>query len=123
VKLLQSLGHDTSQLRSKAWTEFAQSGAPDLDFIITVCDNAAGEACPVWPGKPMTAHWGVPDPAAAEGTPAQIAAAFAESYRMLERRIGIFAALPIAALDRLTLETRLREIGRMSGATPHARAG
>jgi protein-tyrosine-phosphatase len=122
ITLLQNLGHDTSGFRSKSWSEFAQSGAPEFDFILTVCDNAAGEACPVWPGKPMTAHWGVPDPAEAEGTPAQIAAAFAESYRMLDRRISIFGSLPIAALDQLTLATRLREIGRMDVAAPRAQA-
>jgi arsenate reductase len=122
ITLLQNLGHDTSGFRSKSWSEFAQGSAPEFDFILTVCDNAAGEACPVWPGKPMTAHWGVPDPAEAEGTPAQIAAAFAETYRMLDRRISIFASLPIAALDQLTLATRLREIGRMDRATPRAQA-
>ena len=95
VALLQSLGYDTSGFRSKSWSEFARPGAPALDFVFTVCDNAAGEACPVWPGQPMTAHWGVPDPAEATGTPAEIALAFKDAYRMLHQRIAIFTALPI----------------------------
>jgi arsenate reductase len=96
---------------------FAQPAAPDLDFVFTVCDDAAGETCPVWPGRPMTAHWGIPDPAAAKGTPAEIAAAFHDAYRMLHRRIEAFAALPIAALDWMTLQGELRDIGRMARAT------
>jgi len=112
VRLLQSLGYDTSGFRSKSWHEFAKPGAPRLDFVFTVCDNAAGETCPIWPGQPMTAHWGVPDPAAAEGTEAQIALAFKEAYRMLNQRIGIFVALPIRSLDLLTLQNKLRDIGR-----------
>jgi protein-tyrosine-phosphatase len=104
-------------LRSKSWSEFAQADAPKLDFVFTVCDDAAGESCPVWPGRPATAHWGIPDPAAATGSDAQIAAAFDDAYRMLSRRISAFAALPITSLDPLTLQTRLREIGQMSGAT------
>ena len=91
-----------------------------MDFIFTVCDDAAGETCPVWPGKPMTAHWGIPDPAAAVGTPGEIAAAFSEAYRMLERRIAAFAALPIKSLDTLTLQARLHEIGRLEGSTAKA---
>jgi protein-tyrosine-phosphatase len=122
IALLKGLGFDTSRFRSKSWTEFAARGASKLDFIFTVCDNAAGEACPVWPGQPMTAHWGIPDPAEAKGTPAEIAQAFADAYRMLNQRIGIFTALPIASLDRLTLQSRLREIGRSSGATAKAEA-
>ena len=94
LRLLESLHYDTRGLRSKAWTEFAAPGAPVLDFVFTVCDNAAGEACPVWPGQPMTAHWGIPDPAAVTGSPAEIALAFKDAYRMLERRIAVFAALP-----------------------------
>jgi arsenate reductase len=117
LHLLQRLGYDTSGFRSKSWSEFAQAGAPEIDFVFTVCDDAAGEACPVWPGKPMTAHWGIADPAAATGTPAEIAAAFNDAYRMLHRRLDAFAALPIKALDALTLQARLREIGRMEGAT------
>jgi arsenate reductase len=116
-RLLASLGHDASGLRSKSWSEFADPGAPLLDFVFTVCDNAAGETCPVWPGQPMTAHWGVPDPALATGSPAQIALAFKDSYRMLNARIGIFAALPLRSLDRLSLQKKLREIGQMEGAT------
>jgi arsenate reductase (thioredoxin) len=112
IRLLQSLGYDTSGLRSKSWSEFADPGAPLLDFVFTVCDNAAGEACPVWPGQPMTAHWGVPDPAEASGTEAEIALAFKDAYRMLNQRIGIFIALPIHSLDQLTLQNKLREIGR-----------
>ena len=120
LQLLQSLGHDTSGLRSKSWSEFARPGAPALDFVFTVCDNAAGESCPVWPGQPMTAHWGVPDPAEATGTPAEVAMAFRDAYRMLARRIDVFAALPIRSLDRMTLRNRLRDIGRMEGATNKA---
>jgi protein-tyrosine-phosphatase len=120
IQLLQSLGYETSCLRSKSWHEFAKPGAPALDFTFTVCDNAAGETCPVWPGQPMTAHWGVPDPAEATGTPAEIALAFKDAYRMLNQRIGIFVALPIRSLDQLTLQKRLREIGRMEGATAKA---
>jgi arsenate reductase len=121
LHLLAQLGYDTTGYRSKSWEEFAQPGAPDLDFIFTVCDDAAGEACPVWPGKPMTAHWGIPDPAAATGTPAEIAAAFNDAYRMLERRIAVFAALPIKSLDLLMLQAKLREIGRLEGGTARAR--
>ncbi len=122
LRLLQSLGHDASHFRSKSWSEFADPGAPLLDFVFTVCDNAAGEACPVWPGQPMTAHWGVPDPAAAEGTPAEIALAFKDAYRMLNQRIGIFTSLPLRALDQLSLQNKLREIGRLEGATAKASA-
>ena len=117
LALLQDLGHDTTALRSKSWTEFAQAGAPKLDFVFTVCDNAAGEACPVWPGQPMTAHWGIPDPAEATGNPAEIALAFKDAYRMLHQRIAAFAALPIRSLDQLTLRERVRDIGRLEGAT------
>src|SRR5260221_12353367 len=115
--LLQSLGHDTSGFRSKSWNEFAKPGAPALDFAFTVCDNAAGESCPLWPGQPMTAHWGVPDPAAAKGTAAEIALAFKDAYRMLHQRIAVFAALPIRSLDRLSLQSKLERIGRL-GDTP-----
>jgi arsenate reductase len=116
LALLKALHHDTSGLRSKSWSEFAKPGAPALDFVFTVCDNAAGEACPVWPGQPMTAHWGIPDPAEAKGSPAEIALAFKDAYRMLNQRIGIFVSLPLASLDGLTLQKRLREIGRLHGA-------
>jgi len=120
LRLLRSLGYDTSGCRSKSWDEFTASGGPQFDFVFTVCDNAAAEACPLWPGQPMTAHWGVPDPAEATGTPAEIAFAFKDAYRMLRQRIEIFTALPLRALDRLTLQHRLREIGRMQGATAKA---
>jgi arsenate reductase (thioredoxin) len=111
VDLLRQLHFDVSGLRSKSWSEFAASHAPQLDFVFTVCDNAAGETCQVWPGRPMTAHWGVPDPAEAKGTPAEIALAFKDAYRMLNQRIGIFTALPIRSLDRLSLQQRLKQIG------------
>jgi len=120
IRLLQSLGYDVSRLRSKSWSEFADPGAPLLDFVFTVCDNAAGETCPVWPGQPMTAHWGVPDPAEATGTQAEIALAFKDAYRMLERRIGIFTSLPLRSLDHLSLQKKLREIGRLNDATANA---
>jgi arsenate reductase len=117
VSLLQGLGYDLAGYRSKSWLEFAKPGAPALDFVFTVCDNAAGETCPLWPGQPMTAHWGVPDPAVAIGSAAEIAYAFNDTYRMLNQRIAVFAALPIRSLDRLSLQSRLAEIGRMEGAT------
>src|SRR5580692_7610058 len=120
LRLLQSLGYDTSGFRSKSWHELTKPGAPVLDFTFTVCDNAAGETCPVWPGQPMTAHWGVPDPAEAKGNPAEIALAFKSAYRMLFQRIGIFTSLPLRSLDRLSLQNKLREIGRMQGATAKA---
>jgi protein-tyrosine-phosphatase len=116
LRLLHSLGYDTSKFRSKSWTEFAKPGAPSLDFVFTVCDNAAGETCPIWPGQPMTAHWGIPDPAEAKGSEAEIALAFKDAYRMLHQRIGIFVALPVQSLDRLTLQSKLRDIGRISHA-------
>ena len=122
IRLMQRLNHDTSALRSKSWKEFAQPSAPNLDFVITVCDDAAGESCPVWPGQPMTAHWGIPDPAAAQGTDAEIAVAFSDAYRMLNQRIGMFVALPMQSLDTLTLQARLRDIGRIAGATARAEA-
>lgn len=117
VALLESLGYDTSGYRSKSWDEFAKAGEPQFDFVFTVCDNAAAEACPVWPGQPMTAHWGIADPAEATGTPAEIALAFKEAFRLLNQRISIFTALPMRSLDKLTLQHKLREIGYMEGAT------
>jgi arsenate reductase (thioredoxin) len=117
LQLLRSLDYDTSGFRSKSWSEFADPGAPLLDFVFTVCDNAAGEACPVWPGQPMTAHWGVPDPAEAKGNPAEIALAFKDAYRMLNQRIGIFISLPLRSLDQISLQKKLKEIGGMEGAT------
>jgi arsenate reductase len=113
IDLLKRLNYETRSVHSKSWLEFASLDAPPLDFIFTVCDNAAGETCPVWPGQPMTAHWGVPDPAEAKGTPAEIAFAFKDTYRMLAQRISIFLALPFKSLDRLTLQARLRDIGRI----------
>jgi protein-tyrosine-phosphatase len=117
LRLLQGLGYDTSGFRSKSWIEFTKPGMPALDFVITVCDAAAGETCPLWIGRPMTAHWGVADPAEATGTPAEIALAFKDAYRMLNQRIGIFAALPLRALDQLSLQRKLDEIGHMASAT------
>jgi arsenate reductase (thioredoxin) len=114
LTLLERKGMPTKGLRSKAWDEFAQPGAPTLDFIFTVCDNAAGEVCPVWPGHPMTAHWGQSDPAAVEGTDLERTIAFREAFRMLERRIEMFTSLPIASLDRLSLGNNVREIGKSS---------
>ena len=116
IQLLHGLGYETSGFRAKSWNEFAKPGAPALDFVFTVCDNAAGDTCPVWPGQPMTAHWGVPDPAEAQGSEAEIALAFKDAYRMLFQRIGIFTALPIRSLDKLSLQNRLREMGRVTDA-------
>jgi arsenate reductase len=117
--IVESLGFARSDFRSKSWDEFAAPGAPPLDFVFTVCDNAAGEVCPLWPGQPVTAHWGIPDPAAVSGSEAQIGAAFAEACRQLRTRISAFVALPIASLDRMTLQARLREIGSKAD-TPSA---
>ncbi len=116
LKLLQRFNFKTEQFRSKSWEEFAQAGAPELDFVFTVCDNAAGEVCPVWPGQPMTAHWGVPDPAAVEGSPVEIAQAFADIYGRLNNRISIFVSLPFESLDRLSLQNRLNDIGKTKDA-------
>jgi arsenate reductase len=116
LRLLQSLGYDTSGFRSKSWGEFADPVAPLLDFVFTVCDNAAGEVCPVWPGQPMTAHWGLSDPAEATGNDAEIALAFKDTYRMLNQRIGIFTSLPLRSLDQLSLQKELREIGQVGKA-------
>jgi arsenate reductase len=115
--LLQSLGYDTTDLRSKSWDEFTKDGAPKFDFVFTVCDNAAAESCPVWPGQPMTAHWGIADPAEATGTAAEVSLAFKEAYRLLGQRISIFTALPLRSLDQLSLAHRLKQIGEMEGAT------
>jgi arsenate reductase len=110
---LKMANYVTDGLRSKDWSEFAEgaTGAPEFDFVFSVCDEAAGEVCPVWPGQPMTAHWGLPDPAAATGSDAEIAAAFAEAFRMLHNRISIFISLPMAALDQLSLQRELERIG------------
>jgi arsenate reductase (thioredoxin) len=112
VDLLERMRMSTAGLRSKSWDEFAAPGAPTLDFVITVCDNAAGEVCPVWPGQPMTAHWGVEDPAAVQGSEVEKTEAFREAFRILERRITLFTSLPIASLDRLSLTNKVREIGK-----------
>lgn len=112
LDLLERQNYPTAGLRSKSWDEFAVPGAEPLDFVFTVCDNAAGEVCPVWPGQPMTAHWGLPDPAAVEGNEAERRLAFADTLRMLRNRIGVFVNLPIKSLDKLSLQHRLREIGR-----------
>ncbi|BBE52206.1 Protein ArsC [Ferriphaselus amnicola] len=111
IEWLQEHGHSTEGLRSKSWDEFAAPGAPEFDFVFTVCDNAAGEVCPVWYGAPMTAHWGIPDPAHIEGDEAR-RAAFNKAAEQLARRIGLFMALPIEKLDKLALKDHLSEIGR-----------
>lgn len=112
LRLLGNLGYPTDELRSKDWAEFAEDGAPDMSFVFTVCDQAAGEVCPVWPGRPITAHWGLPDPAAVAGTEAEIDAAFADTYRKMRSRIETFVNLPMTALDRLAIENRVDEIGQ-----------
>jgi arsenate reductase len=116
VELLKRSNLPTENLRSKSWDEFATPGAPPLDFIFTVCDNAAGEVCPVWPGRPMTAHWGIADPAAAEGTDAEKAFAFRKAFRELESRIRLLLCLPIDSLDQMTLQARLHDIGKPNPA-------
>ncbi|MGP1256971.1 MAG: arsenate reductase ArsC [Kiloniellales bacterium] len=112
VDLLRKQNYATGALSSKSWNVFAKTGAPKMDFVFTVCDAAAEEVCPVWPGQPMTAHWGLPDPAAVRGSEAEKRYAFADTYRMLEQRIGVFVNLPLISLDRLSLQKRLDEIGR-----------
>lgn len=113
LDLLSRLNHDLAGVRSKSWDEFASPEVPQMDFVFTVCDNAANETCPIWPGQPMTAHWGVPDPVKAEGNEAEKRAAFNEVYRMLNTRISIFVNLPLGQLDRMSLKTKLDEIGNM----------
>jgi arsenate reductase len=112
IELLKHLNHDTSKIRSKSWEEFSGPDAPTMDFVFTVCDSAAAETCPIWPGQPMSAHWGVPDPAAVTGSDAEIGLAFSNTYRMLRNRISIFVNLPLAQLDRLSLQRQLDEIGQ-----------
>jgi arsenate reductase len=112
LKQIASAGLSTSGLRSKSWDEFAAPGAPKLDFVFTVCDNAASEQCPYWPGQPMTAHWGIPDPASVKGTPDEIARAFRDAFVVLDRRIGLFVSLPLGTLDQLAIERGLDNIGR-----------
>jgi arsenate reductase (thioredoxin) len=111
LALLNNLGYDTTELRSKSWLEFTEWNAPHFDFIFTVCDSAGKETCPIWPGKPASAHWGIPDPADATGTDAEVALAFQDAYRMLSKRIELFLALPIDKLDNMTLQSRLKAIG------------
>jgi arsenate reductase (thioredoxin) len=118
LALLEKFNHDTREFRSKPWDEFSHEtnpDAPELDFVFTVCDDAAGEVCPYWPGQPVTAHWGMPDPALATGNEAEIGLAFADAYRMLSNRISIFLNLPLAKLDKLSLQARLNEIGAAGG--------
>jgi len=114
IRQLQSVNFPVKGLRSKSWDEFAKSGAPQLDFVFTVCDNAANEVCPIWPGQPMTAHWGIPDPAAVKGTDHERAKAFREAFFLLDRRISLFLALPMATLDKLALKQELDKIGNKS---------
>jgi len=118
LNLLRKTNYDVSGLRSKSWDEFAAPGAPKLDFVFTVCDDAANEVCPIWPGQPMTAHWGLPDPAKAQGTEAERNLAFADTMRMLTQRIGIFVNLPLDKLSKLSLQKQLEEIGRLRREAP-----
>jgi arsenate reductase len=117
LKVLASFDYPTDKMRSKSWEEFAAPGAPVMDFVFTVCDQAAGEVCPVWPGQPMTAHWGIDDPAAVAGTEIQREAAFVTAFRYLRNRITVFTNLPLGGIDKLALGTKLREIGQMDGST------
>jgi arsenate reductase (thioredoxin) len=124
LKVLEALNYPADGMRSKSWEEFAAPDAPVMDFVFTVCDNAAGESCPVWPGQPTTAHWGIEDPATVEGTDIQKEAAFVSAFRYLKNRIGVFTNLPLRGIDKLSLGTKLREIGHLDGATnPHPKAG
>ena len=117
IKVLESLDYPTDGLRSKSWQEFAVAGAPVMDFVFTVCDSAAGESCPVWPGQPMTAHWGIEDPASVEGTDIQKEAAFVTAFRYMKTRISLFTALPLSKIDKMALGTKLRDIGQGEGTT------
>ena len=112
LKQIESAGLSTEGLRSKSWDEFAVPGAPKMDFVFTVCDNAAKEQCPYWPGQPMTAHWGIPDPAAVKGTPEEIARAFRDAFFILDRRIGLFLSLPLATLEQFAIQKEIDKIGR-----------
>lgn len=118
LKVLESFDYPAEGFSSKPWEVFAEPGVPPMNFVFTVCDDAAGEACPVWPGQPITAHWGIPDPARIEGTDTEKQAAFIEAFEQLKSRISAFLSLPIASLDEMALGNRLREIGRMGGASP-----
>jgi arsenate reductase (thioredoxin) len=118
LNLLRKTNYDLSKLRSKSWDEFAGEGAPKLDFVFTVCDDAANEVCPIWPGQPMTAHWGLPDPAKAQGTEAEKAFAFDDCFRMLHQRISIFVNLPLQSLSKLSLQEHLDDIGKLRREAP-----
>jgi protein-tyrosine-phosphatase len=118
INLLKNNNFPVDNLKPKDWEEFTKPGAPDLDFVFTLCDKAANEVCPVFPGQPMSAHWGMPDPAAVEGTEAERRFAFADTYRMISQRVGTFVNLPIRSLDKLSLQKRLREIGREGASSP-----
>jgi arsenate reductase len=120
LRLLKSMRYNIFDYRSKSWAEFIGPEAPEFDFVFTVCDNAVAEACPAWPGQPITAHWGIPDPAEATGTPAEVSLAFKDAYQLLNQRIGTFVPLPLHSLSKLVIESKLREIGRMEGATARA---
>ena len=120
LTVLHKFEYPTEELRSKSWEEFAAANAPAMDFVFTVCDNAAGESCPIWPGQPMSAHWGIEDPAEIDGTDIEKEAAFVAAFRYLKNRIGLFTSLPLESIDRLSLGTKLREIGRTAGATSGA---
>jgi arsenate reductase (thioredoxin) len=120
LDLLRNQNYDVSDLRSKSWDEFGGPDAPRMDFVFTVCDDAANEVCPIWPGQPMTAHWGVPDPSSAEGNEAEKRLAFAETYRMLHHRISVFVALPATSVNRLALQRKLDDIGRCAPASEKA---
>jgi len=112
IEQVRALGYPVDGLRSKSWDEFAQPGAPEMDFVVTVCDKAAGEMCPLWPGKPVTAHWGFPDPVAVEGTDEEKRAAFAQTLRQIQRRVQLFLSLPLETLDRMAIENRMRDLGK-----------
>lgn len=116
IKLLQEARLPAENLRSKNWDEFAKPGAPEMNFVFTVCDNAAKEVCPIWPGQPMTAHWGVPDPAAVAGSPEQMERAFRDAFLILERRISLFLCLPLASLDKMAIQKEINRIGKTSDA-------
>lgn len=121
LKTLEAFGYPADGFRSKSWEEFASPDAPVMDFVFTVCDSAAGEACPVWPGRPMTAHWGIADPASIEGADIQKLAAFSDAFRYLRHRISAFVSLPLASIDSLSLSAKLRDIGHAEGATGQAK--
>jgi arsenate reductase len=112
LRELEAAHLSTADARSKSWDEFAQTGAPEMNFVFTVCDNAANEVCPIWPGQPLTAHWGIPDPAAVQGTPDEIQRAFREAFISLDRRIGLFLSLPLQSLDRLAIQKEINRIGQ-----------